>query len=150
MNTRINLNHANPEAYAAMTQLEAYCKTTSISPVLRTLIKLRVSAINGCSFCIDMHTQEAVKLGETLERLQLLSVFQQVPHFTAAEKAALKMAEELALVHQQGLTDVTYQDVAQHFTPEQILELGMINVAINGWNRLVKIVDLHPSLPQMV
>ncbi|GGJ23821.1 carboxymuconolactone decarboxylase family protein [Deinococcus roseus] len=149
MTNPLSLTHTHPEAYAAMSQLEDYCKSTSISALIRTLVKLRVSIINGCSLCIDMHTQEALKLGQSPERLALITAFMEVPHFTGAEKAALKMAEELAFLPEKGLSEATRQELAVQFTPQQIMELGLINVSINGWNRLVNLVGMHAALPQL-
>ncbi|GEM47442.1 carboxymuconolactone decarboxylase family protein [Deinococcus cellulosilyticus] len=148
MNTRISPHQTHPEAYATMLQMENFIRSTSISARLRELIKIRVSMINGCSYCIDMHTRDAVKYGETPERIYLLSVFEEVPHFSPEEKAALKMAVELTLVHQHGLSEETYQEVARHYTPQQIMELTMITVTINGWNRIAKATNMLPALPQ--
>lgn len=144
---RISLTHTEPAAYQAMSVLEEYGSTTQIEPTLRHLIKLRASVINGCSYCIDMHVKEALRDGDTTERLSLISVFREVAHFTSREKAALKLVDELTLVHQQGLTDATYAEVAQHFSPQETVQLCMLTVTINGWNRLAKAADMVPSLP---
>lgn len=138
MKKRINITpEEQPKAYKAMMALEAYLAQTSLSKTSKELIKIRASQINGCAFCIDMHTKDAIKEGESVQRLFLISAWREATKFfTAEEQAVLTMTEEITMIHQQGLSDATYQNALQFFDENQIAEIIMAVVTINAWNRI--------------
>ncbi|GAP96630.1 carboxymuconolactone decarboxylase family protein [Leptolyngbya sp. NIES-2104] len=135
MQARLDLN-ANPAAYRAMLQLEQYVQGSGINPTLLELIKIRASQINGCAFCIDMHTKDARLHGETEQRIYALNGWRETPFFTPEERAALALTEAVTLIATNPVSDALYKEVSQHFSPEQIANLLMAIVTINGWNRI--------------
>jgi len=122
--------------YAAMTQLEAYLHHCGLEPTLIELVKLRASQINGCAFCIDMHSKDAHALGETDQRLHALVAWEETPFFTPRERAALAWTEAVTLVHESHVPRALYDEVRTRFSEEELANLTMAIVAINGWNRL--------------
>ena len=137
METRFNFNTVAPAAYKAMLTLEGFLAQTSLSKTLKELIKIRASQINHCAFCIDMHTKDALKNGESHQRIFLLNAWREAAEFfTEEERAVLAITEEVTLIHQQGLSDDTYQNALKFFNENQIAEIIMAVVAINGWNRI--------------
>ena len=145
MEKRININAVEPEAYKAMFALEGYLAKTSISKPLKHLIKIRASHINGCAYCINMHTEEALKGGESLQRLFLLGAWREaIGFFTEEEQVALAMTDEVTLIHQRGLSEEVYQKASRIFTDHQIAEIIMAIVTINAWNRIA--VSTHREI----
>lgn len=137
MDKRININTTDPHAYKAMLGLEAYLANTEISKTLKELIKIRASQINNCAYCLAMHTKDAIKYGESAERLFILSAWHEAEsHFTEEERVALKMTEEVTQVSQHGLSDETYQKALKFFSEKQVAEIIMAIVTINAWNRI--------------
>jgi AhpD family alkylhydroperoxidase len=136
MEIRVNINQAQPQAYKAMYALEGYLATTSLTKTQRELIKIRASQINKCAYCIDMHTKDALANGETAQRIFLLDAWRETHLFTEEEKVILSITEELTLVHQQGLTEDTYQKALAIFDPTFIAQVIMAVVTINAWNRI--------------
>ena len=126
-----------PEAYKAMRTLEMYTRSTSIDPKLRELIKIRASQINGCAYCIDMHTQEAIAKGESARRIFALSAWKESPLFTEEERAVLQLTEEVTMISEDGVADDTYDKVVELFGENGIAQLIMQIVVINSWNRIV-------------
>ncbi|SFI76863.1 carboxymuconolactone decarboxylase family protein [Celeribacter neptunius] len=116
----------------------AKCKKDmpSIDRKLRALIELRVSQINGCSYCVDLHTMEARQAGEVAQRLDCMTVWREVPFFDPGEKAALAWAESLTKVADQGAPEDLYAALSDHFTEVQIVDLTLIIAQMNAWNRL--------------
>jgi len=145
MENRVNINETEPKAYKAMYGLEAYLATTQLSKTHKELIKLRASQINGCAFCLDMHTKDALKNGETIQRIVLLNAWKETDLFTAEEKAVLAITEEVTLIHDKGLTDETYQKAAALFSADHIAQIIMAVVAINAWNRIAISTRLQPA-----
>ncbi len=145
MDTRISIQQVEPGAFKAMYALEGYLTTTSISKTHKELIKIRASQINGCAFCIDMHTKEALKSGETDQRIFLLNAWKETDLFTAEEKVILALAEEVTLIHHRGLTDHTYQKAIAIFGQNYVAQLIMFAVTINAWNRIAVSTQLAPS-----
>lgn len=136
MSKRINISTA-PQAYKAMLGLETYLASTDLSKTLKELIKIRASQINSCAYCIDMHTKDALKNGETNQRIFLLSAWKEAKYlFTEEEQTVLTMTEEITLIHKNGLSDETYQKATEFFTEEQIAQIIMAIVTINAWNRI--------------
>jgi AhpD family alkylhydroperoxidase len=121
--------------YAAMSALEEASKA-GLAPSLRELVKTRASQMNGCAYCIDMHTKDAMAAGETPQRLFALSAWRETPFFTEAERAALALAEALTEIHPHERIDAAWDDAAEYFEDDQLAALLMTVIAINGWNRL--------------
>ena len=127
---------AAPVGYKAMIGLEMYLAKISLNHTQKELIKLRASQINGCAFCLDMHSKDALKYGETVQRIVLLNAWPEAEVFSAEEKALLAMVEEITLISEHGLSDETYQVAQQFFSETQIGEIIMATVVINAWNRI--------------
>jgi AhpD family alkylhydroperoxidase len=109
---------------------------SGLEPSLVELIKLRASLINGCAYCIDMHTKDTRAEGETEQRLYVVSAWRETPFFTDRERAALEWTEAVTLVSQDHVPDSVYERARQHFTEKELVDLTMAIIAINGWNRL--------------
>ncbi|MGA2712960.1 MAG: carboxymuconolactone decarboxylase family protein [Bryobacteraceae bacterium] len=134
---RINFYKAAPEAIQAMRGLEHYISQSSgLEPSLRELVKTRASQINGCAYCIDMHTKDARAAGETEQRLYALDAWRETPFYTDRERAALEWTEAVTLIAEDHAPDDLFQRVRQHFSEEELVNLTLAIVAINGWNRL--------------
>jgi AhpD family alkylhydroperoxidase len=125
-----------PKGFQAQAGLEQYVRNSGLELSLRELVKTRVSQLNGCAFCIDMHTKDARAEGETEQRLYLLSAWREAPCYTPRERAALAWAEALTLVAQQHPSEALQSELAQHFDEKEIVDLTWCIVAINGWNRI--------------
>lgn len=120
----------------AMYGLEAPLQNSGLEPKLRELMKIRASQLNGCAFCIDMHTKDARAHGETEQRIYALSAWRETPLFTDRERAALEWTERLTLIAGHEVPDDLYARVRAHFSEEEIAKLTLAIVQINGWNRL--------------
>lgn len=136
MEKRVDIEHVQPEAYQALYKLALILNKSSLSPIQKQLIKIRASQINACAFCINMHTEEALKIRETQQRIFLLNAWKETNLYTAEEKALLALTEEVTLIHRHGVSDETYQQAAQFFSEEAIGEIIMAIVLINAWNRI--------------
>lgn len=136
MKNRINIQNLEPDAYKAMFALEKYLSTSILTIKQKELIKIRASQINGCAYCIDMHTEEAMKNGETNRRIFAISAWWESPLFDDLEKVILKMTEEVTLISNHGLTDETFEKAKNHFTDNEIAQIIMQIVTINAWNRI--------------
>ncbi|GAA4843218.1 carboxymuconolactone decarboxylase family protein [Paenibacillus vulneris] len=145
MKTRMVMNQVIPEGYQAMLGLESYVSGTSIDKKLRELIKIRASQINSCAFCIDMHTKEARKLGETEQRIYALNAWRETPFFTDAERAVLALTESITLLAETHVPDDVYEEVESYFNQKQIAEIIMQIVTINAWNRIGVSTRLMPQ-----
>jgi AhpD family alkylhydroperoxidase len=145
METRVNINDSEPKAYKAMYALEGYLATTQLSKTHKDLVKIRASQINGCAFCIDMHTKDALKNGETPQRIFLLNAWRETDLFTGEEKVILGITEEITLIHKQGLSNETYKKAEQVFDKNYIAQIIMAVVAINAWNRIAISTRLEPG-----
>ncbi|MGN6193729.1 MAG: carboxymuconolactone decarboxylase family protein [Ginsengibacter sp.] len=136
MEKRINITTLEPDAYKAMSGLESYIRHSKLPAKLRELIKIRASQINGCAYCIDMHTQEALKLGETQRRIFALSAWRESPLFTEEERAVLQLTEEVTMISTHGLSDETYDKVLKIYGENELAQIIMQVVIINSWNRI--------------
>lgn len=136
MEPRINIEHTLPDVYKAMYHLANSLNKSSLKPLQKHLIKVRASQINSCAFCLNMHTKEALKAGETEQRLFVLSAWKETTLFTEEEKALLALTEEVTLIHQAGVSDSVYRQAGKFFSPEAIGEIIMHTVVINAWNRI--------------
>ena len=136
MEQRINIEQTQPATWKAMYSLSAAVSKSTLSPIQKCLIMVRTSQINSCAFCINMHIKEALKAGETQQRLFLLSAWKETNLFTDEEKAILALVEEVTLIHQNGVADSTYKQAEQYFSSETIGEIIMLIVLMNAWNRI--------------
>jgi AhpD family alkylhydroperoxidase len=136
MQPRLEIAKAAPQAYRAMAGLESYVRNSGLEPALLELVRLRASQINGCAFCIDMHTKDARAEGESEQRLYALTAWRETPFFTDRERAALAWTEALTLISETHAPDDVYEAVHPHFSEEELANLTLAIVAINGWNRI--------------
>lgn len=136
MKERLDYSTVNPAAMKAMLALEKFVRTSELEFSLYELVKTRVSQINGCAFCLDMHTKEARKAGETEQRLYALSAWKETPFYSDKERIALEWAEELTLISENEVSDDLYNRALKHFDEKELVTLTMAVIAINGWNRL--------------
>jgi AhpD family alkylhydroperoxidase len=135
MNQRIDFYRSSPEAIKAMVGLEHRIGKSALEKNLIELVRLRASQINGCAYCLDMHTSDARKAGEDDRRLATISAWRETPFFSERERAALAWTESLTLVSVDHVPDDVWNAVSPHFTSEEITDLTLLVVAINGWNR---------------
>jgi AhpD family alkylhydroperoxidase len=136
METRINIQQLEPKAFQAMFGLEIYLRNSSLNPTHKELLKLRASQINGCAYCVDMHTTDALKMGETPRRLFAVSAWIESPLFSEEERVVLQMTEELTLIHRHGLSKETYDRAISTFGDHYTAQLIMAIATINAWNRI--------------
>ena len=136
MEPRLNYKRTSPDGIKAMVGLENYVHNSGLNSSLLNLVKTRASQINGCAWCIDMHTKDARAAGETEQRLYALSTWRETPFFSERERAALLWTEVVTLVHETHVPDAVYESVRTHFTEKELVDLTLAIVAINGWNRL--------------
>ena len=132
---RIDYRKTFLPAIQAMSKLEDAVHASALEPELLELVKLRASQLNGCGFCVDMHTKDATAIGVDPQRLHLTTVWKEAPVYTSRERAALTWCEALTLLPQSGAPDDVYEQVAREFDTEEIVALTLAIVAINGWNR---------------
>ena len=146
MTPRVNHTEASPEALNAMLALEQASRALSIPVQLRELVKMRVSQINGCAYCLDMHAPEARRAGITQQQLDVLAAWRESPAFTARERAALGWAEALTRIEATGAPDTDYAALAAEFDAREQVDLTLVINTINGWNRFaVGFRALHPA-----
>lgn len=136
MEPRLKYAHVTPEGYQAMRTLDNYVKSSGLEPGLVELVKLRASLINGCAYCIDMHTKDARAHGETEQRLYALDAWQETPFYTQRERAALAWTEAVTKVFEGHVPDEVYEMTRKQFTEKELVNLTLAIIAINGWNRL--------------
>ncbi len=136
MQARIAYDKAAPEGVKAMWALENYVRYCGLEPALLELVKFRASQINGCAYCIDMHTKDARAHGETEQRLYALSAWCETPFFTERERAALAWTEAVTEISHGHVPDEVYELARKYFGDKELVDLTLAVVAINGWNRL--------------
>lgn len=135
MQKRINIYETEPQSYEGMLTFEKYLSNSSLKPLHKELIKIRASQMNGCAYCLDMHTRDARKLGESEQRIYLLSAWRESNLFSDEEKAILALTEEVTHI-QKGVSDSVYQNAANYFDEHYLAQIIMAIVAINAWNRI--------------
>lgn len=136
MQPRIEYDKVAPDGVKTMWGLESYLRRCGLEPALLDLVKFRVSQINGCAYCIDMHTKDARARGETEQRLYALNAWRETPFFTERERAALTWSEAVTEVAATHVPDEVYELARQHFSDKELVDLTLAVVAINSWNRL--------------
>lgn len=142
METRVNILQTQPEAYKAMMGLEKYIASTALTSTHKELIKIRASQINGCAYCINMHTRDARKLGETEQRIYLLNSWRETNLYSEEERAILAMTEEITLIQKNHLSQETYDNVKKLFDDTYIASVIMMITIINAWNRIAISTEL--------
>jgi AhpD family alkylhydroperoxidase len=145
MKTRINISKLEPAAYQAMLGFENYLNNTDLSKTHKELIKIRTSQINGCAYCIDMHTKDARKAGETEQRIYALNAWRDTPFFTPEERAILALTEEVTLI-QNHVSEKTYEAAAQLLDEHYLAQVIMAIITINAWNRIGIATGMQPAL----
>ena len=136
MKSRIDLLHANPKAVQLLLAIERYLHGSSLGSGLQHLVKTRASQINGCAYCLDMHTKDARAEGESEQRLYALDAWRETPFFDERERAALEWTEAVTCISFGHASDEVFERVREHFSEEELADLTLAIVAINGWNRL--------------
>ncbi|SIO51244.1 carboxymuconolactone decarboxylase family protein [Chitinophaga niabensis] len=144
MSKRIRIKEVEPAIYKAMMALENYMATTKIEKLHKDLIKVRASQINGCTYCMDIHSREARQHGETEQRLYVLTNWRETDLFSEEEQAILAMTEEVTLLP-QGVSDETYERAAKLFDEQYLAQLIMAIIAINAWNRIGVSTHMIPN-----
>ncbi|SEJ28705.1 alkylhydroperoxidase AhpD family core domain-containing protein [Dyadobacter koreensis] len=144
MNNRVVIKELEPKAYEAMFGLEKYLSKTNLDASLKELIKIRVSQINGCAYCIDLHTREARSMGETEQRIYALSAWRETSWFTQKERVVLALAEEITFIS-KGVSDKTYSAAAELFDDHTLAQAIMAIVTINAWNRIAIATHMRPA-----
>src|SRR5690348_15396297 len=136
MNARFDLMHVSPGVIHAILGLEREVRNGHLDGALLELVRMRASQINGCAYCLDMHSKDTRANGETEQRLYGLEAWREAPYYSARERAALEWTEALTLVAETHVPDDVYERVRQQFSEDELTHLSLAVVAINGWNRL--------------
>ena len=136
MHQRLDYKRASPEAWKAMLNTENQVRSSGLEASLLELVKTRASQINGCAWCLDMHTKDARARGETEQRLYLLSAWRECTCYSERERAALAWTEAVTHIAVAGVPDALYEEVRRHFDEKAIVDLTLAIIAINGWNRM--------------
>lgn len=136
MKPRIDYRKAAPDAFKAMLDLEAGVHRGGLEKSLIELVKMRTSQINGCGYCLDMHSKDARAAGETEQRLYVLPAWREAPFYSARERAALAWTEAVTQLATNHLPDALYEQVREEFDEKSLVELTLAIIAINGWNRM--------------
>jgi len=146
MSKRINFNDVQPNAYEAMEALDKFVDETSIDKLYREIIKIRASQINGCAYCVDSHSHDAMRLGASMQKVLLISAWREARNiFSDEERLLLRMTEEITLIHQHGLSEETYQKTIEVFGEEKTAQIIMAIITINAWNRIGVATELRPT-----
>jgi AhpD family alkylhydroperoxidase len=136
MNARLEYASHSPAGFRAFLALNEFVEHCGLEPSLLELIKIRASQINGCAFCLDMHTIDARAAGESEQRIYLLDAWRESPFYSDRERAALAWTEAVTLVSETHVPDDVYEEVRRHFNEEELVNLTWAVVTINGWNRM--------------
>lgn len=136
MEERLIYSDVAPEAIKGLMEMERYLHRSELEKSLYELVKIRASQINGCAFCLDMHTKDARKMGETEQRIYTLSTWRETSFFSERERAALAWTESLTVISKNDVPDSLYEATLKHFSEKELVDLTMAIIAINGWNRL--------------
>ena len=145
MSKRINFNDVQPNAYDAMDALDKFVEEASIDKLHKEFIKIRASQINGCAYCVDSHSHDALKLGESLQKVLLISAWREAKNiFSEEERLLFRMTEEITLIDEHGLSDETYRKAIDVFGEEKTAQIIMAIITINAWNRIGVATELRP------
>lgn len=135
METRLDYFSVNKDIAKALINIENQINKSTLDILLKELVRLRASQINGCAFCLDMHTTDALKEGETHRRLATVAAWREAPFFSERERAALEWTESLTLISQNHVPDAVWDAVRPHFSDAELVELTLLITSINSWNR---------------
>lgn len=144
MENRIKIDQVEPKGYKAIIGLEMFIESTPLKRIHKDLIKIRASQINGCAFCIDMHTKEARKAGETEQRMYALHAWRDTPFFSDEERAILALTEEVTLIHNH-VNDETYKKALEALGETYLAQVILAIITINAWNRIGIATQLIPQ-----
>jgi len=136
MKERLDFKKASPDAYKAMAAVESHVRQSGLERALLELVKTRVSQINGCAYCLDMHTKDARANGESEQRLYVLSEWRETTFYSDRERAALAWTEAVTRISSDAVSDELFAEVRSHFDEKSLVDLTLAIIAINGWNRL--------------
>ena len=142
--TRVDYNRLAPEGVRAVGVVDEYVRRSELEPALVELVKVRASLINGCAYCVDIHTKDARAKGETEQRLFAVPVWRETRFFSARERAALAWTEAVTEIGRSGVSDALYDEARAHFTDKELVDLTIAVMAINSWNRLA--VTFRPAV----
>jgi AhpD family alkylhydroperoxidase len=146
MQARLEAQKVSPAAYQAMRGLDMFVrKQSKLEPALLHLVRMRASQINGCAYCLDMHSKDARAEGETEQRLYGLSAWEETPFFTDRERVALALTEAITLVREGHVADAVYEKAKESFSDEELVNLTLAIITINGWNRLAITFRMVPG-----
>jgi AhpD family alkylhydroperoxidase len=145
MTQRLDPYKAAPGAYKAMAALEQYVRGAGLDPALLELVKVRASQMNGCAYCLDMHTKDARAHGETEQRLHVIAAWREAPFYTERERAGLGWTEAVTRLGPEGVPEDVYARAREQFSEAELVNLTMAIVAINGWNRIA--IAFHSPEP---
>ena len=148
MKPRLDPAKVAPGAVHAMLGLEKYVHESGLEPALLDLVRMRASQINGCAYCIDMHSKDARAAGETEQRIYELNAWRETPFYTDRERAALEWTEAVTLISQNHVPDDIYEGVRRHFNEAELVGLTVAVIAINGWNRAAIAFRAEPGTYQ--
>jgi AhpD family alkylhydroperoxidase len=146
MEARLNPYKLAPGAYQALSNMEKYVKESGLERPLLELVKMRASQINGCAFCLAMHSRDARRAGESEDRLFLLDAWHEAPVYTPRERAALAWTEAVTLVSETHVPNEVFAEAKQHFSETELVNLTMAVIAINSWNRMAIAFRAQPQL----
>jgi AhpD family alkylhydroperoxidase len=136
MSQRIDYYEVAPAALKPLYALEHYIRSSTLEPAILELVKLRASLLNGCAYCVDVHTKDARARGETEQRLYAVALWRETPFFSARERAALAWTEAVTRIGRAGVDDALYADAIAQFTERELVDLTVAVITINAWNRL--------------
>jgi AhpD family alkylhydroperoxidase len=145
MKMRLNYMKVQPESLQTLLKLEGYVTKSGLDPKLLELIKIRASQINGCAYCLDMHTKDAIAMGETEQRLFMLNAWREAPFYSEVERAAIALTEAVTNISDAGVPQELYEQVRKHFDEGQFVNLIMAINAINCWNRMAISTGMVPG-----
>lgn len=144
MEVRLTHSKVNPEALQTMLKLEGFIKTSGLDAKLYEFIKIRASQINGCAYCIDMHTRDLRNMGETQQRINLLTAWHEAPFYSDKERAVLELTETVTRISENGVPQAVYEKVREHFDEKEYVTLIMAINTINAWNRIAISTGMFP------
>ncbi|PWU00653.1 MAG: hypothetical protein C5B52_08440 [Bacteroidetes bacterium] len=147
METRFKMGKVQPDAYKAMSALDDYVDRTDFDPAIREMIRLRASQINGCSYCVSLHSHDARKVGVSEQKTMLVSAWKEAENvFSEEERIAFEMTEEITLIHQHGLSQPLYEKAIAAFGEKKTAQIIMTIITINAWNRIGVGLKMQPEL----
>jgi len=146
MGTRFKMKKVYPASYKVIDSLDQLIASSSVEEWYQELIRIRASQINGCAYCVNMHTQDALKLGIDARKINLINVWREADNiFSEEEQLLIRMTEELTLIHQHGLSDSVYEKALAIFGEEKTAQIIMVVITINAWNRVGVGLRMQPQ-----